>query len=267
MTERRFHAVSLLGIALGLVLFFSDVSRLSFVRETVKVINTLTSPVLNLKEKVIRTTERTVETYFQLKDVRSENIKLREKIESLLLIEKELEVCTKELNTLQQKVGIHPVPPRIKYSLTRIVFFDPSGLDQFVIIEGGKNRGFREGDVVVSEDYVVGIVESVHGSTSRVITPFNENFSTSAYVRGKFKKYIFTGGFPRGNLLHVNVEDPVKEGEEVFFLDPKRRIPPFLIGKIMEVRRGKDPFFKEVKIQPAADPRRLEYVFVIRRGG
>ncbi len=266
MTDRRFHLTALLAVVLGIVLFFTEVSRLSFVKEVIKVINTVTSPVLNLKEKVITTTERTVEIYFQLKDVREENVELRQKVNSLLLVEKELKSCTRELLKIQESVGISPVPPRIKYSLTRIVFFDPSGLDQFIIIEGGKDKGFREGDAVVSQDHVVGIVDTVYGSTSRVITPFNQNFSSSAYVRGKFKNYIFTGGYPLGRLLHVNVDDKILPGEEVFFLDPERRIPPFLIGIIKEVKRGKDPFFKEVVVKPATDPRRLEYVFVIRRG-
>ena len=267
MTERRFHLLSLLGIILGLLLFFTDVARLSFVRETVKVINTITSPLLNLKEEVINSTRRMIEIYFAMKDVREENLKLRNQVESLLMVERELSACIEELNRIKEVAGQRPVPKRVRYFLTRIIFYDPSGLDQFVIVEGGKDRKVKEGDVVVTQDYVLGVVESVYGSTSRVITPLNEKFSSSAYVKGTFKKYIYKGAYPEGRLLHVNIEDKVKEGEEVMLLDPKRRIPPFPLGVVDSVRRGKDPFFKEVLVKPLANPRKADYVFVIRREG
>jgi len=265
MTERRFHILSLLGVLLGLILFFTDVARLSFFRETVKVINTVTSPFLNLKEEVINRTRRMIEIYFAMKDVRAENIKLRNQVESLLIVDRELSACIDELNKLKENLGFEPVPRRVSYFLTRIIFYDPSGLDQFVIVEGGKDRKVKEGDVVVSRMHVIGIVETVYGSTSRVITPLNEKFSASVYVKGLFKKYIYKGAYPQGRLLHVNIEDEVKKGEEVMLLDPKRRIPPFPLGVVEEVKRGKDPFFKEVRVRPLTNPRKADYVFLIRR--
>ena len=267
MTERRFHIVSLLGIVLGLLLFFTDVARFSFFRETVKVINTVTLPFLSLKEKVINNTRRIFEIYFALKDVREENVKLRNKVESLLMVERELNACISTLNELRKSLALPTLPFRIRYFVTRIVFFDPSGLDQFVIIEGGKDKKVKEGDVVVTRDHMIGVVEAVYGSTSKVITPLNEKFSTSAYVKGNFKKYIYRGSYPLGRLLHVNIEDEIKKGEEVMFLDPRRRVPPFPLGVVKEVRRGKDPFFKEVMVKPFSDPRKADHVFLIRREG
>ncbi len=265
MTSRRFHTLAVLSTALGLILFFSEFSRFSYVRELVKAVNTLTSPLLRFKEHVVSELREEMGAYLHHVDVERENIKLRRRVNSLLLTERELEACLTELNKLTQRIGIEERFRRLNYTVSRIVYYDPSGLDLFVIIRGGKNRGFREGDLVVTESAVVGVVEAVFGSTSRVITPFNEKFSSSAIVKGRKKRYIYRGGFPEGDLLHVHVEDRVSKGDEILFTDVKRRIPSFTIGKVVSVERGKDPFFRKVKVKPAVDPREEEYVFVIRR--
>jgi len=265
MTGKRFHILSLLATALGLFLFFSNLSRFFYIREFVKAVNTLVTPLLEFKEHVFSEAKEEIGAYFRLVGVEKENIKLRRKVNSLLLSEKELKACLSELETLREKIGLTTEFGRLKYSVSRIIYYDPSGFDLFVIIKGGKDKGFKEGDLVVSERAVVGVIEPVLGSTSRVITPFNEKFSLSAVVGKRKKRYIYKGGYPLGDLLHVNVEDKVTKGEKVFLVGMKRKIPPFLIGRVEEVSRGKDPFFKRVKVKPAVDPRAEEYIYVIRR--
>lgn len=180
---------------------------------------------------------------------------------------KELDACRTELSRVLEKSGAPPFPPKVRFSLTRVVFYDPSGLDLFFVIEGGKDRNFKKGDVVTTREFVLGTIEAVYGSTSRVITPFNEKFASPVYVKGKFKRYIYRGGYPQGSLLHVNVEDRVSKGDRVIFLDSTRKMPPFPLGEVSEVKRGKDPFFKKVRVSPYSDPRKEDYVFVVRRGG
>ncbi len=264
MTGRRFHTLSVLSVILGLLIFFTDLSRFSYVRELAKFVNMLTAPILEFKDRTVSELKEELGAYIKNVEVEKENIKLRRRLRSLLLAEKELSACLGELEKLSEKKGIKVPLRKLDYSLSRIIYYDPSGFDLFLIIEGGKDRNFNEGDLVVSENNVIGIVESVFGSTSRVITPFNERFSSSAIVGKSPKKYIYKGGFPEGRLLHVNVEDRIKKGAEVFLVTLKDKIPPFLIGRVEKISRGKDPFFKEVKVKPAVDSRKEEYVFVIR---
>ncbi len=265
MTGRRFHLLSALVVALGLVLFFSDFSRFSYVRVVVRAVNTLIAPIIEFKEQTTAELREELRAYFYFVDTEKENIRLRRRLNSLLLTEKELNACLSELETLSNKLKAPIQLKRLKYRVSRVIYYDPSGFDLFIVIEGGEDKGYREGDLVVTESYVVGIIETVFGSTSRVITPFNEKFSSSAVIGVSPKKYIYKGGYPEGSLLHVSVEDKVSKGDEVYMVDVKGRIPPFLIGRVSEVRRGKDPFFKEVKVKPRVDPRAEEYVFVVRR--
>ena len=266
MTGRRFHLLSFLLIVLGFVVFFSDFSHVSYVRMIVSAINQVVAPVVRFKERTISELREELSAYFHEVDVAKENIRLKRKLSSLLLTEKELSACLAELERIEKKVGVSSGLKKLDYVMSRILYYDPTGFDLFVIVEGGRNKGIREGDLVVTENSVVGVVESVFGSTSRVITPYNKKFSVTVVVGMKRKKYIYRGGFPEGSLLHVNIEDKVKVGEKVYIAELRRKVPPFLVGKVREVKKGRDPFFKEVKVEPEAVPRAEDYVFVIRRG-
>ncbi|RLJ71081.1 rod shape-determining protein MreC [Hydrogenivirga caldilitoris] len=265
MTGKRFHLLSILVVLLGLLLFFSELSRFSYVRAFVKVTNMLISPVIEFKEQTTAELKEELSAYLYFVEAEKENIKLRRRLNSLLLTEKELDACLSELESVSRKLRASTNFKRLNYAVSRVIYYDPSGFDLFIVIEGGEDKGYSEGDLVVTENKVVGIVETVYGSTSRVITPFNEKFSTSAVVGASPKKYIYKGGYPNGNLLHVNVEDDVAPEKDVYMVDIKEVLPPFLIGKVVKVERGRDPFFKEVKVKPEIDPRAEEYVFVVRR--
>ena len=265
MTGLRFHLLSILAVILGLIFFFSDISRVSYVRSMVSAINQMVAPVVRLKEETVTKLREELSIYLHNVEVAKENVRLKRKLSSLILTERELSACLTELEKMERKLRASSGLRKLRYVMSRILYYDPTGFDLFVIIEGGRDKGIREGDLVVTERSVVGFVESVFGSTSRVITTYNEKFSTTAIVGGRGKRYIYRGGFPEGSLLHVSLEDDVKVGEEVYLVGVRKKIPPFLIGRIKEVSRGKDPFFKEVRVEPEAVPREEDYVFVIRR--
>jgi rod shape-determining protein MreC len=265
MTDRRFHLLSGLVVLLGLILFFSEFSRFSYVRAVVKTVNQIVAPLIEFKEQLTAELREEIKAYFYFVETEKENIRLRRKLNNLLLVERELKACLMELEALSRKLNIPSHFKKMSYSLSRVIYYDPSGFDLFIIIEGGEDKGYREGDLVVTEESVVGIIETVMSSTSKVITPFNDKFSSSAVVGTNPKKYIYKGSYPLGNLLHVNVEDKIRAGDDVYMVDTRGRIPPFLLGLVEKVSRGKDPFFKEVKVKPAIDPRSQELIFVIRR--
>ncbi len=261
MTEGRFHFLSLSFALLGLVLYISDLSKFSFVRAVTETVNAFISPLLRFTEVSAWQVENLITAYLKNVEAQKENILLKKKLEEMLLLERELEACRQRVETLSASLKT-PLPfKRLNYDLTRIIYYDPSGFDLFVIIEGGKDRGFKEGDLVVTKEKVVGMVERVFASTSRVITPFSDKFSAMVKV-GK-RRYIYKGGFPEGNLLHVKKEVPIKKGAKVFLGVGEARPPYFLLGKVTSVKRGTKPFFKEVKVKPLIDLRAEDFVFVI----
>jgi len=262
MTGRRFHLLSIFTMLLGLLLFFSDISHKPYARGIFSLVDRVVAPVMGFKERTVSELREELSAYFHRVDVAKENVRLKRRLNELLLTERELEACREELESIRDAVRVSSSFKRLDHLTRRVIYYDPTGFDLFLVIDGGKNLGIEGGELVVTEGSVLGMVESVFSSTSRVITVYNDRFSIAAIVGKKGKRYIYRGGFPEGHLLHVKLEDEVREGEEVYLAEQK--VPPFLIGKVKEVRRGKDPFFKEVKVKPEAVPRAEEYVFLIR---
>ncbi|WP_461831834.1 rod shape-determining protein MreC [Aquifex sp.] len=155
-------------------------------------------------------------------------------------------------------------PPKAQYVVSKIIFYDPSGEDRFFIIRDGKNKDIKKGDIVVSKGYIVGIVEEVYPSTSKVITLFNEKASLLVSVDNLSRAYIYKGGRPYGKLLYVEIRDNVKEGDRVLYKDLTLKIPPFPVGKVIYTGFGQDPFFKEVRVKPFVSPRSVEFVVVFK---
>jgi len=263
----KFHALSFAVVLLGSAVFFLDISRFSYVRAFTNLINLMVAPLLKFKEHTVSELREEISVYIRHVDAERENLRLRRRLRAMLLVEKELSACMMELSRLEESLGLPKGFERLFYSSARIIYYDPTGLDLFVVIKGGKDRGFKEGDLVVTRDAVLGMIERVFGSTSRVITPFNERFSISVVVGSGRKRYIYRGSFPEGKLLHVGTDDKVLKDAKVYIAGTGKVLPPFEVGKVKEVRRGKDPFFKEVKVKPTVVPRAEDYVFVIRRGG
>ena len=264
MRERRFHVSALAFVVLGLSLYLSGLPETTYVKSAVNLANTLIMPVLKFKESSVKDLKENIHAYLDLVNVRKENIRLKRELEKLLLTEGELKACVRDLEKTLNLVRFTQKIERTNYSVSRIIYYDPSGLDRFVIIEGGKDRNFQEGDLVVVEGKILGFIEQVYGSTSRVVTVFNKKLSLPSYVLPEEKRFIYKGDFPLGKLLMVRKEDPLKEGTPVMFRLKGKLSPEFIIGEVIEVKRGDDPFFKEVKVKPSVDPRKEELVIVVK---
>jgi len=157
-------------------------------------------------------------------------------------------------------------PQGVPFVISKIILYDPSGTDKFFVIRDGKNKGIEEGDLVVARGFVLGVVEEVYLSTSKVKTLFNERCSLLAYLEDLYKTYVYRGNYPYGELLYVDLDDPVREGSRVLYKDLTMRIPPFPIGEVVSVSLSSSPYFKEVKVKPYLSPREAEFVVVFKGG-
>ncbi|MGC8852330.1 MAG: rod shape-determining protein MreC, partial [Hydrogenobacter sp.] len=128
----------------------------------------------------------------------------------------------------------------------------------------GRDQGIEEGFVVFYKDKFVGIVDKVFGSSSRIRTVYSQDLTISSTTESTGKSYIYKGGWRYGQLLYVNVEDPVEKSDVVLLRDNKKVIPAFIIGTVLKSEQGSDQFFKKVLVLPSVDIRKLEYVVVIK---
>lgn len=260
MKLARKHLLTSLFLIVGLSLFLIPPNSPPL-RVLAQVSYFILLPVLKVQKEIEEEVEKSVLLYENFRN----NLKLITKLRKL---EQENEILKRELqsyktlvNKIEKDLNLQ-FKPEVKYAISKIVFYDPSGSDKFFVILGGKDKGIKKGNIVISQGMVLGVVDEVYPSTSKVITLFNENCSLPAKVDSVDKVYVYKGGFPEGRLLYVDIEDNLPKDGVVYYKDLSLKVPEVPIGKTTKVSLQNSPFFKEVKVKPFLSPREAEFVVV-----
>ncbi|RME12528.1 MAG: rod shape-determining protein MreC, partial [Aquificota bacterium] len=187
---------------------------------------------------------------------------LRKELEEYKLYKAQLLTCENNLKNLNKAIDLPFQPGNYPLVYASVIAYDPSGRDAFVLVNKGQDKGLSQGMLVFSGDNLVGIVDSVYGSSSRIRTVFSEEFTLSSGVGDK--AYIYRGGFPTGSLLHVRVEDEIKVGDMVYVRVPGKNFPHLTIGTVQRVSNEEKGFFKRVEVRPSADIRKAHILLIIK---
>ncbi len=263
MSKRKL-VIYIFLISLSLLIYFSNLSSSRYFSFLYNVIYSLLMPMIELKTHIANAVSNSVNRYIYLVDVEKRNRELSKQVQELYLYKSQLKTCEMSLKNLSELMGVQAQNYTKDIVFAGIIGYDPSGMDTFVIIDKGRDQGIEEGFVVFYKDKFVGIVDKVFGSSSRIRTVYSQDLTISSTTESTGKSYIYKGGWRYGQLLYVNVEDPVEKSDVVLLRDNKKVIPAFIIGTVLKSEQGSDQFFKKVLVLPSVDIRKLEYVVVIK---
>ncbi|NPA32463.1 MAG: rod shape-determining protein MreC [Aquificae bacterium] len=263
MSLRSLNAYFFLFLTLGVLIFFFEITSTplrSYIRQGVYLVF---SPLLKTEREIREEIEKVILLVREIKSGTKLVSRYEKSLQELEVYKRKVEHYEDILSRLERDLNFS-FPSGAPFVLSKIIFYDPSGEDRFFIIRDGKNKGIKKGDIVVARGYILGVVDEVYLSTSKVITLFNDNCSLLAWTQRNDKAYVYQGGYPLGKLLYVDLEDDVREGDEVLYRDLTMRIPPFGIGKVVYVGFSQNPFFKLVRVKPFITPRETEFVVVFK---
>lgn len=255
-------AAPLIALFLSLLLYFANLSAMPYLSHVYNLLRSAIYPLFELKGSMAETTRRMLDTYAILKDVSQENQRLRKELEEYRLYRTQLLTCERNLRSLSESVDLPFQSGSYPLVYAGIIAYDPSGRDAFVLVNRGQDRGLSEGMLVFLGENLVGIVERVYGSSSRIRTVFSDEFTLSAGARDR--AYIYRGGFPTGSLLHVRAEDEIKVGDLVYVRVPGKSFPQLHIGTVQQVSSEEKGFFKKVEVKPSVDIRKASFLLVIK---
>lgn len=256
------YVVPFIALLLSILIYFINLSTLPYFNHAYSLLRSAVYPLFELKGNISEASRKAIETYVLLKNVSEENQRLRKELEEYRLYKTQLITCENNLRNLSKAIDIPFQPGNYPILYASVIAYDPSGRDTFVLVNRGQDKGVSEGMLVFSGDNLVGIVDSVYGSSSRIRTVFSEEFTLSAGAGDK--AYIYKGGFPMGSLLHVKVEDEIKVGDEVYLRVPGKAFPQLKIGTVQHISNEEKGFFKKVEVKPSADIRRTSLLLIIK---
>ncbi len=254
------YLLLILLVFLSSLLYFAKLSTLPYLDRVNNLIKHATNPLFEFKGVISEKIRSYLNTYIFLRNTSLENQRLRQELQECQLQKLQLSTYQRTLEDITKAIDL---PFEAKdYSLiyANIIAYDPSGNDTFLLID--KGTGIREGMIVFYRDMLVGIVDEVYGSSSRVRTVYSKDFSISAMAGDK--AYIYKGGYPHGMLMYVKQEDELNIGDAVYLRVPNKKIPELLIGKVSNILPEEQGFFKKVYVKPAIDIRSISLCTLLK---
>ncbi len=134
-------------------------------------------------------------------------------------------------------------------------------------LSGGRDRGVREGQVVITRDGLVGRITEVYPFSSRASLLTDPSVSVACEVESTgvlgIVRFVTS---PTAQLLFTAVPftDTVRVGEQVLTSHLSRRYPRGIpVGRVTRIGRDPSGLTQAIEIEPAARLSRLRHVFVI----
>jgi len=218
------------------------------------------SSVLGQAEDVASVVRRMTELSRQNDQYREEIDRLQAEIARL----RELEVENRDLRNLlglKQRAGTGELLP------VRVIARDPSPFVQAITLDRGTEDGVQEGMTIISWRGVVGRVSRVSPTSSKVLLITDTSSSISGRIQSSESRVTgIIRGRPEGGLLMQRIpqEETLQTGETVVTSDFGGLMPEGLvIGQIVQIRRKDVDVLQEAVIEPSADMKRLERLYVL----
>lgn len=185
-----------------------------------------------------------------------ENVRLREQV-----------VAAEQLASLAEVSRALPYETIVQPVIAR----DPSGVLRSILIGGGTSAGIAEGDVVLSDQGLVGRVTESGPNYAKVALVTDSSSVVSALVQDSRATGLVRGQF--GDTLVMDwilQTEPVEVGDIVVTAglavdDDLRSLYPkgLVLGRVVEVAKVNDAAYLRAILRPAVDVRRLERVLVV----
>jgi rod shape-determining protein MreC len=221
-------------------------------------------PVQNVEANIADDTSGFLHDYFDLVNVRQENVQLRAQVAALegqRTRLAELEVENRHLSDLlelRDALAMQAVA-------ARVIGADATELSRTLILSEGSRGGLRRDLPVVSTEGVVGKLIAVAPNASRVLLIDDHNSGLDAFDQRSRARGI-VAGLLNGQLTmkYVDRTEDVTPGDPVVTSGMDGIFPRgLLVGQVTQVSQAGPGLFLNVNIRPATDFQKLEQVLIL----
>jgi rod shape-determining protein MreC len=227
----------------------------------------LLEPLLASVSSVVGQADDVASVVRRMTELSRQNDQYREEIDRLqaeIARLRELEVENRDLRNLlglKQRAGTGELLP------VRVIARDPSPFVQAITLDRGTDDGVKEGMTIITWRGVVGRVSRVSPTSCKVLLITDTSSSISGRIQSSESRVTgIIRGRPEGGLLMQRIpqEETLQTGETVVTSDFGGLMPEGLvIGQIVQIRRKDVDVLQEAVIEPSADMKRLERLYVL----
>lgn len=192
----------------------------------------------------------------QNKQLRIQELELRQQLASLKEISRENDILRSQLN----------FNARLRLDLTpaRVVSVDPENTRQFITIDRGSVSGLKKGQAVISSGVLVGTIDEVNDYSSKVLLMNDPDFRIRGIGQDGRAQGIVRGQIGRGYVFDkIAQSEPISLKEQVVTAGSGLVPQGILIGTVDSVNKSDNAVFQSANIKPLVDINSLELVFVV----
>lgn len=190
---------------------------------------------------------------------------LHERISRLEIENQRLRISGQENSRLRRMLDL-PSWQGLELEPVEVLALAGEPLPNSATLSGGARHGIQEGDVVVTEDGLLGRIGEVYPSLSRATLLTDPNLAVACEIESTAVLGILrfvTVPRPRLVLTGVPLSDTVLVGQRVLTSGMSRRFPRGIpVGTLAAIRRDGGGLTQDVEVRPAARWSRLRHAFV-----
>ena len=200
--------------------------------------------------------------YFrELKQIHEDNNRLREENRQLVMMSNHARALEIENKLLSNLLNYTP-PPEATYVTARVIAEEGNAFSHSLIAYTGGSKNVKKGQVVLSDNGVIGRIEQVGKMYSKIILITDINSKIPVIVERTRVRGILSGdntSIPK--LVFIPLDAELSIGDRVVTSGVAGVFPPGLpIGKVSSVEKN------NIKIKTFGNLDRLEYVKIVDYG-
>ncbi len=198
----------------------------------------------------------------------SENQQLRSEVASLKQQVAQNVELKSQNDELRKQLGVGSVRPDALIA-AEVIGYQPDNYRQFITIGRGSRDGVKKGMAVVSQGSLVGTIQEVNSTTSKVFLIIDPNFRVTALDQTAPNRPSGTihGQIGSGLIMDkIAQNENVQPGDTIVTSGTGSEIPKgLIIGKVQTVDKKDNGVFQTAQVTSDVVFNRLEVVYVVSR--
>jgi len=230
---------------------------------------TLITPIQNFCTTVIRSGGNLVEAYTQYDALKEENDKLKNELASIGQLLRDAQSYVSENKSLKAMLGIAQEHADFQFAACTVVGSDQNGYSHTLTLNKGSADGLQKKDLVMTADGVVGYINELGMTWSKVVTVLDSSCEMGAIVTrtGDVGVLDWDYALSEDGLLKLAYLDAgvvLNSGDAVETSGVGGVFPKgILIGRVRELKTESHGISQYAVLEPAVDVTQVDTVFVI----
>lgn len=209
--------------------------------------------------------------YFSnIETLKTENDKMKKELSDLKDKIADYEVLEAENNLLKQHIKLSDLYPNYSVIVADIIMDSKSNWENTYIINRGSKHGIEPNMAVIAENGLVGYIESVTETTSKIVSILDVGNSISGRVTRTRDTIIVRGSSELAEqkqmkIINIPIGVSLVEGDKIETSGIGGIYPKgILVGKVKSFEQKNNPVENEAIVESIVDFDKLETVAIIR---